>query len=110
MSKTAHSRLLVCGVLLFTAAESIAQSLVPFPQPGSVYTEVYFQDGSLQYAPFNYSFAYTGDTLVGTYVYSKLHFYPIGSTSAVCTYYDYGKIYYHDSLPRATNPTGGLLH
>lgn len=102
---------LVTGACMFCCIDqqSYAQTLVPFPQPGSVYTEVYIQDASLQYAPVNYSFAYTGDTLVGSYMYAKLSFYPIGSKSPMCTYYDNGRIYLHDSTPDPVNPTGGLL-
>jgi hypothetical protein len=102
-------RQIVFFVLLFIAGKSTAQTLIPFPQPGAVYTEVFFQESSLQYEPKNYSFAYTGDTLAGSYTYARLEFYPFGSAAPVCTYYDNGRVYYHDSVPSASNPQAGLL-
>jgi hypothetical protein len=100
----------ILGLLLtIPAQKSFAQSLVPFPTPGAVYTEVYFLDASLQVEPTNYSFEYTGDTLAGPYVYQQLEFYAFGNMNPVCTYYDNGRVYYHDSVPSPTNPTGGML-
>lgn len=108
MKKIYFAHALVGCFLFLCIHKSTAQTLYPFPSPGLIQTEVYNQDWTQMFAPRNHSFVHTGDTIVGSYTYSRFSWLPVGSSNPWYTHYDSGSVYYtNNSTP--SNPLTGVL-
>lgn len=94
-------------LLLFIVIQSEAQTSYPFPQPGLEQVEIYHGDWTTGGFPFNRSFEYINDTVVGGNVFAKFLTYQ--STNPFYTFYDSGKVYTHPTSSSLTSPASGRL-